>query len=127
MSATIAEHMTPMPHSVGAEQTLIKAIALMREFRVRHLPVLHGGQLVGMLSDRDVVLLEGLSAALDENMRVEEAMMTEPYAVASTCPLGEALSEMADRHLGAAVVMDGPRVVGIYTSTDAVRMLAERL
>lgn len=127
MPATIEQHMTPMPHSVGAEQRLSHAIALMQTHRVRHLPVLHGGALVGILSDRDVVLLEGLSKALDADMRVEEVMMTEPFSVPVSCLLADALREMAERHLGAVVVMEGPRVVGIYTSTDAVRMLAERL
>lgn len=127
MTVKIAEHMTPMPHSIGADQPLARAIAFMREHRVRHLPVLHGGELVGMLSDRDVVLLEGLPTALDEAMLVEEAMMSEPFAVPSDHGLAEALREMAERHLGAVVVMDGPRVIGIYTSTDAVRMLSERL
>lgn len=127
MSETIAKYMTAVPHSIGAKQPLGKAVEFMRDHRVRHLPVLHGGELVGILSDRDVVLLEGLSGALSDEILVEEAMTSEPYAVPGTTPLAEVLKVMADRKIGAAVVIDDNHVVGIYTSTDAVRMLAERL
>lgn len=127
MAETIEQFMTPCPHSVGAEQSLQRAIEAMRKHRVRHMPVLHGGELVGVLSDRDIVLLEGLTESLVNDMTVEEAMSTEPYAVPKETPLKEVLGVMASRHLGSAIVVNGNKVVGIYTSTDAVRMLSERL
>jgi len=127
MPNTIAEFMTPCPHSVGAEQPLLKAMEFMRTHHVRHLPVLHGGELVGMLSDRDVVLLENLADMLREEIDVEQAMSTEPFTVGSDAPLASVLKEMADRHLGSAVVVDNNKVVGIFTSSDAVRMLADRV
>ena len=127
MSETIAKYMTPLPHSIGAKQPLGRAVEFMREHRVRHLPVLHGGELVGILSDRDVVLLEGLSGALTDEILVEEAMTSEPYSVAGDVALAEVLKVMADRKIGAALVVEDNRVIGIYTSTDAVRMLAGRL
>lgn len=127
MPETIAQYMTPCPHSVGSEQPLLKAMEFMRTHRVRHLPVLHGGELVGILSDRDVVLLENLGDMLRDEIDVEQAMSPEPYTVTGDALLSEVLRQMVSANLGSAVVMEGNKVVGIFTSTDAVRMLAERL
>jgi acetoin utilization protein AcuB len=57
---TIQKYMTPMPHTIGSDQSLQKAHELMREFKIRHLPVLKGGKLVGILTDRDIALVETL-------------------------------------------------------------------
>lgn len=52
--------MTTTPHSIGVEQPLSRAHAMMREHGVRHLPVLHAGKLLGMLTERDLQLVESL-------------------------------------------------------------------
>lgn len=128
MTETIGQHMTTCPHSVGAEQPLDRAIDAMRKFGVRHMPVLHGGELVGMLSDRDIALLEGLTEEARETLTVEDVMSPEPYAVTRETPLAVVLRGMERRHVGSAVVLDAEsHITGIYTSTDAVRMLADRL
>src|SRR5437879_4833811 len=53
-TTTIRDYMTPAPHTIGVEQPLAVAAALMQAHHIRHLPVLHGGKLVGILSERDV-------------------------------------------------------------------------
>ena len=55
---TIDKYMTAVPHTIGAEQTLAKAEKMMNDYKIRHLPVLKGGQLVGILSEGDVRLVE---------------------------------------------------------------------
>jgi acetoin utilization protein AcuB len=123
----IGEHMTECIHSVGKTQTLRRAAQYMREHRVRHLPVLHGGELVGMLSDRDIVLMEGAEGLSADEVTVEDAMSTEPYKVAADTPLKQVLQDMAERGVGSCLIVDGAKLLGIYTSSDAVRMLAERV
>lgn len=128
MTEIIAQHMTTCPHSVGAEQSLDRAVDAMRKFGVRHMPVLHGGELVGMLSDRDIALLEGLTAEARETLTVEDVMSPEPYAVTGDTPLAAVLRGMERRHVGSVVILDNDNhIAGIYTSTDAVRMLADHL
>ena len=48
MAKTIADFMTEFPHSIGQEQPLARAAEFMRKYNIRHLPVLHGGELMGV-------------------------------------------------------------------------------
>lgn len=124
---TIAERMTKTPHLIGAEQTLKVAHELMRTHDIRHLPVLHGGKLIGLLSLRDLHLVETLPDVDPETIRVEEAMSQDVYAVPPKTPLKQVVTEMAARKLGSAVVVEGTKVVGVFTTVDALELLAERL
>jgi acetoin utilization protein AcuB len=58
---------------------------------------------------------------------VEDAISTELYKVATDTPLKEVLQTMAERGVGSCLVVDGAKLLGIYTSSDAVRMLADHV
>jgi acetoin utilization protein AcuB len=124
---TIQKYMTKVPHSVGDEQTLAHASSLMKEHGIRHLPVLRGGKLLGILTDRDVHLIEALVGEEGADLAVAEAMTEEPYAVDPGTPLDEVASEMAEKKYGSAVVVQNRKVVGIFTTVDACRALSELL
>jgi acetoin utilization protein AcuB len=126
-SLTIADRMTKMPHSIGTEQSLSTAHDVMRSHDIRHLPVLHGGKLIGILSQRDLHLVETFRDVDARQVRVEEAMTQDVYAVPPKTPLKEVAFEMAARKLGSAVVVDGIKVVGVFTTVDALEALAELL
>jgi len=121
----ITNYMTHSPLSIGQEQTLAHAHRLMREHTIRHLPVLHGGKLVGLISDRDLHLIETLRDVDPENVLVEEAMTTSVYSVSPQAHLDAVVGQMAEQKYGCAVVMDQGRVVGMFTTIDAMRALAE--
>jgi acetoin utilization protein AcuB len=123
----IHKHMTTSPHSIGSEQTLSRAHEVMREHGIRHLPVLHGGTLVGMLTDRDTHLVEALSGVDPKKVLVDDAMSSSVYSVGPETPLDEVVGSMAEHKYGSAVVMQGSKVVGIFTTVDACRTLAELL
>jgi acetoin utilization protein AcuB len=123
----IRAHMTPTPHSIGRDQPLTRAHALMREYQIRHLPVLDGGVLVGLLSDRDLHLIETLRDVDPERVSVEEAMSPIVYAVGPDAPLDQVLDEMAKHKYGCAVVMQQQQVIGIFTTSDVCRTLAALL
>jgi acetoin utilization protein AcuB len=120
----VKEFMTPHPHSIGVDQKLARAHQVMREHSIRHLPVLHGGKVVGMLSLRDLHLIETLSDVDVDEVTVEEAMSDEPYCVPPDKAIGELAREMADQKYGAAIVVEGNRVVGLFTTVDALRALS---
>jgi acetoin utilization protein AcuB len=122
---TVQAFMTASPHSIGHDQKLSLAHTLMRKYSIRHLPVLDAGKLVGVVTDRDLHLVETLKDVDPEGVVVEEAMSQEVYAVGPGAPLREVAAHMAERKLGSAVVLKGGRVVGVFTTTDALRAVAE--
>jgi acetoin utilization protein AcuB len=121
---SISDFMTKSPQCIGVEQSIATAKSLMRKRRVRHLPVLHGGRLVGLLSLRDIHLVETFRDVDPEEVTVEEAMSAEVYEVPPGAPLVSAAREMAKRKLGSAVVVEHGKVVGMFTTVDALNALA---
>jgi acetoin utilization protein AcuB len=120
----VSDCMTPSPHSIGAEQPLAVAHQMMRKHRVRHLPVLRAGKLVGLVSQRDLYLLETLCDLDPEKVTVEDAMSQDVYSVKPSASLARTAQVMADKRYGCAVVMEEGKVVGIFTTVDALRVLA---
>ena len=116
--------MTRAPRTIRPRQTLAEAHRLMRRNLIRHLPVLDRGKLVGIVSQRDLALIESLPDVNPAEVPVEDAMVGPVYVVAPATPLAEVAGEMARRKLGAAVVAAAGRVVGVFTATDACRALA---
>src|SRR6266536_1666412 len=99
--------MTPSPVVTSSRHTLADAHERMREHGIRHLPVVDGGRLFGVVSQRDLYMLEtlrGIDAAAET---VGEAMTLEPYALPPDAPLEEVARTMADRKYGCAVVIEG--------------------
>ena len=124
---TIQKYMTTAPHSIGAEQTLAHAHEVLREHKIQHLPVLKGGALVGMITQRDLALVETLKDVDPKTVLVEDAMSTSLYTVEPTAPLDEVVSEMAEKKYGSAIVMQNHKVVGIFTTVDVCVALADLL
>ncbi|HKP60634.1 MAG TPA: CBS domain-containing protein [Polyangiales bacterium] len=124
---SVAKYMTHTPHTVGADQTLAHAHVLMNDYAVRHLPVLRGGELVGVLSERDLALIEQFRDIDPRATRVEEAMSLGVYQVAPETPLDRVVSTMASKKYGSAIVVENHRVVGILTTVDVCSVLATLL
>ncbi len=124
---TVADVMTEQPITIGRKQSLAVAHKMMRDNHCRHLPVLEHGELVGILSQRDLYFLETLGKADLETDEIDDAMTQECYAVGPDTPLERVAAEMADHRYGCAVVMERERVIGIFTMTDALRVLAGQL
>jgi acetoin utilization protein AcuB len=119
----IRRFMTESPHAIGHDQPLSLAHERMQHFGIRHLPVLDAGVLVGVISERDIALIGAVSSE-DQEITVEEAMSAEPYSVAPGDDLLEVTTRMAEHKYGCAVVMSQNKVVGVFTTTDALHVLA---
>jgi acetoin utilization protein AcuB len=126
-SHPVRAYMTEAPHSIGVDQTLATAHEMMRTHRIRHLPVLKASKLVGILSQRDLYLLETLREIDPAHVRVEEAMTQTTYCVSPNTSLARVAETMAAKKYGCVVIMEDHDVVGIFTATDALRALASLL
>ena len=124
---TVQKYMTTTPHTIRPDLSLAEADKIMREHVVRHLPVLKGGQLVGLLSQRDIRLVESFKDVDSANVQVVEAMSQDTYEVPPTAYLDEVVSTMAEHKYGSAVVTQNGKVVGIFTTADALQALADLL
>lgn len=123
----IMKYMSTSPHSIGSDQTVATASNLMSQHHIRHLPILSGGKLEGVVSDRDIKMYSGLSGANPERDQVIQILDRDVYTVSPSARLDEVAATMAERKLGSAVVMDNGKVVGIFTVVDALKALSELL
>jgi acetoin utilization protein AcuB len=121
--------MTPFPWHIQIGDSLRHAREVMREHDIRHLPVTEGGQLVGVLSERDIGLLEGAAASPEarDRLRVGDACTRQVFVVELSEPLDRVLLGMAERRIGSALVVKKGRLAGILTATDACRAFANVL
>lgn len=121
----IERHMVKSPYCIESSAGLRESSDMMAEYGIRHLPVVDEGLLVGLISERDV--REGLAAGGDK-LRVQDVMKADVYAVMSSTPLLEVIEEMSQMKIGSAVVINRHReVVGIFTTIDALELLAAYL
>lgn len=127
MTITIDRYMSSSVLTIDVDSPLREAHALMRSHDIRHLPVLAKGRLVGLVSQRDLHLIETLKDVDPDQVKVREAMSTEPFTVTPKARLREIAGAMAEGRYGAALVMEEGKVVGIFTMVDACRALATLL
>jgi acetoin utilization protein AcuB len=99
----------------------------MREHDIRHLPVMDNGALCGIVSERDLFLVERFPDTDPTTTRVEEAMTENPFLVTSDTPIDEIAEIMGEHKYGSVVVMGRHGVEGIFTSTDVCQAFARTL
>lgn len=123
----VADFMSRGPYTIGAAQTLAAADRLMREHQLRHLPVLDLGNLVGIVSQRELGLLLTAPEIDADATPISRAMRTEVLVVEPDDLIAQVASKMAERRVGSAVVARGGDVVGVFTTVDAARADGDRL
>lgn len=126
---TIGDVMTAHLWVIGEDAPLRQARNVMVEHEIHHLPVVQGDRCVGMLTDRDVkrALDPDLGLPPKDELFVRDICVFDVYAVGPDEPLERVLREMADRHIGSALVVTGRQVRGILTASDACRVFADFL
>jgi acetoin utilization protein AcuB len=133
----VKELMSSNPVTVTADTSVPEALRIMRERKVRRLPVLdHHGKMVGIVSDKDLLYASPSPATtlaiweisdLLAKLKVEKVMTREVITVTGDTPLEEAARIMTDRRIGGLPVMDGQNLIGIITETDLFKALLQQL
>lgn len=104
--------------TVSPGQSLAKAQALMHNHRLRHLPVVEHGDLVGVVTERDLIRALGELQAAPEQIPVSQVMVEDVVTVTADTPAADAIHKLNRGKLGCLPVVLGQRVVGILTVTE---------
>ena len=122
--------------TISAGDTLSTLEDIMTLGRVRHMPVVHRGVLVGVVSERDLLRasLSNLTEFGTEQRRaflqvveITRVMSAPPIVIAPDATVEEAARVLADRKIGCLPVLDGQTLVGLVTETDVLRYFAGSL
>jgi len=122
--------------TLDADDHLDLADDVMRLGRIRHLPIVSAGRLVGILSQRDLFraavssLLQIARAARQQwlaHIRINSVMTTEVVTIGPERPVREAVAIMLERKIGCLPVVEGERLVGLVSETDCLRVLKHAL
>jgi acetoin utilization protein AcuB len=123
----VSELMTPVPHSVTADQTISQARERMRALGVRHLPVTQEGEVVGVLSERELNVLNDWPGFDADTRTVGDVVSGAPCLVEPDASFHSALASMSKGKADCCVVIDEGRTVGILTSSDLMLLLSSML
>ena len=129
----VRELMTAKPITVDPQTPMLQARQRMAEERIRHLVVVDGARVVGIVTDRDIRLnLPSPATSLSvwelnyllAQLTVGGVMSATVIVVDPERPVAEAARIMMDHKIGALPVVDEGRLVGILTESDFVRAMA---
>jgi len=118
--ATLVRHaMTESPQTAKPEMTAADAAALMRQLDVGVIPAATNGALVGLVTDRDLVVRVMAERKDPGSVKLEEIVTTSPVTISPDAKLGEAVGLMAEHKVRRLPVMKGQELVGIVSLGDA--------
>lgn len=124
----VRQYMTALPETIEDDLRLSDAKDRMFALGVHHLPVVHDGTLVGILSQRDAAVAESIAGVDANNIAVKQVMTEVPFTCGPNAHVEAVAREMAANHYGSAIVVDPAHpthVVGVFTTTDALQALAD--
>lgn len=122
----VEEFTTPDPITASEGMMVDDLWRIMDQHGVRHLPIVRDDQVVGIVSDRDVRVILGLSAAEKLQVVAADVMSPDPVTVTTGTPLDDVAFLMADKKVGSVIVLDEEgKLFGIFTATDALNALVE--
>lgn len=131
----VQDIMTRDPHTLEADDVLDLADDLMSMARIRHIPILAAGKLVGIVSQRDLffsALVKALGLQqreqkdLMKTIRARELMSRPVITISPGASVKEAARLMGENKIGCLLVVKGKQFVGIVTETDILRYVATR-
>lgn len=112
--------------TVEPSATVADALDIIRSHNIRHLPVLEGSRLVGVVTDRDLRLAVGPGAEPDR-VDVSDVMTGSPITTPPSTPIESAARLLIEKRIGCLPVVEDGELVGILTETDMIRSFVELL
>jgi CBS domain-containing protein len=132
--STIRDLMAQNPATLDRNETLDIPDTIMNLGRIRHMPVVEDGRVVGILSQRDLfrsALIVALgfgrktTSALIKTIRVKEVMTKPAITITADAAVSDAARLMIEKKIGCLPVVENERLVGLITETDILRSVVE--
>ncbi len=121
----VRECMSHLPAETDRREPLSVVVHKMREQNCHHMPIMDGPRVYGILSRQDLHELALRRGKSTEDLVAGDVCTRDPLTVSPMTPIVEVAQAMIDRHVTSALVADGDVLVGIFTNTDALRLIAE--
>lgn len=122
-STPVRECMSHLPAETDRREPLTEVARNMREQHCHHVPIMDGTHLYGILSRQDLHEL-ALREETAKDLVAGDVCTRDPLTVAPMTPIVDVAKAMIERRVSSALVTDGDVLVGIFTSTDALRLIA---
>lgn len=132
----VRDRMTTQVVTVNADDTIRGVWDLVEAKKLRRFPVMKGGALVGIVTDRDLRNAIASSVVLTEKkyhdflldtVKVGSIMTADPCTISPDADIKEAARIILDMKIGGLPVLDGDRLAGIITETDLIETLVEMM
>ena len=121
----IRNYMTRTVVTITPDLSVADASDRMRTNTIRHLPVVQQGKLVGLIAERDLALIDGLSERKRDKIQVRQLMRIHPFMCGPDDSLIDVVRVMIEHKLGSVIVVEQGVPVGVFTTIDAMRRLVE--
>jgi CBS domain-containing membrane protein len=133
-ASCVRDIMVQNPTTLDWNESLDLAESIMNLGRIRHLPVLDDGKLVGIVSQRDLfrsALITALgfgrnvTSTLIKTIKIKEVMTEKVLTISPDASIKDAARQMMDKKIGCLPVVDGDRLIGLVTETDMLQYIVE--
>lgn len=122
----VDEFTTPNPVTATENTRIDELVRLMQENGIRHLPIIRGERVVGIISDRDLRVATCLTAQEKSHVHARDIMVTNPVTVSFDESLDDVAFKMSKNKIGSVIVNDeDDKFLGLFTATDALNALIE--
>lgn len=133
---SVAKIMASELVTIDHTEPVSRARELLEDGKYHHLPVVHGENLVGIVSWNDVLRItfgefgnqdgRSLDAILDHTYKLTDVMNAGPTTLDATATIRDAATALSEQSFHSLPVVDGKKLVGLVTSTDLIRYLVDQ-
>ena len=123
-SIRIDEFMSRFPETVTLQASYKEIVDLLENKVIRHLPVLDGKKVVGIISQRNLKLPSKLADVI--NIKAQDIMTADPFTAQPETAVDIVTYTMAERGIGSAIIVSSyGELLGIFTTIDALNALTD--
>lgn len=130
----VSKIMTANPISINTSNSIPDVVSIFKEHNIRHIPVVSGEDLIGMISKTDIERISFISsfddtkanATVYDMLSIEQIMTKQVEAIQSEDQVKDAAKLLAKGDYHALPVLDGKKLTGIVTSTDVINYLLDQ-